>query len=428
MTPRVISLLLSFLLPAQTLTGFPESSDSSRSSPAIGSYFSGKYQNLFADLLGKSQDEIKNKIEGTFAQLFHGNDATERVYYSVESDMAYVQDVANNDVRSEGMSYGMMIAVQLNRKAEFDRLWKWAKTNMQHQSGTWRNYFAWHCTPAGVKLDQNAASDGEEWFVTALFFASARWGDGEGMFNYSAEARTILHTMLHKSSEAGNDGAITDMFDPKERQVVFVPARGVSGFTDPSYHLPHFYELWGRWAEGDNAFWCEAATTSRAFLKKAVNPKTGLAPDYARFDGSPLDWRNSGHDDFRFDAWRVAMNIAVDYSWFAGDPWAVEQSNRLQSFFVSKGITTYGNNFTLKGEQLSNDHSPGLVAMNAVASLASTHERRKEFVEELWNTPVPRGTYRYYDGLLYLLALLQVSGNFQVYHLNGTPIPDCGGH
>ena len=36
--------------------------------------------------------------------------------------MAYVTDVLNKDVRTEGMSYGMMIAVQLDRKKEFDRL------------------------------------------------------------------------------------------------------------------------------------------------------------------------------------------------------------------------------------------------------------------------------------------------------------------
>ena len=41
--------------------------------------------------------------------------------------MGYIEDIANNDVRTEGMSYGMMIAVQMNRKEVFDSLWKWAK-------------------------------------------------------------------------------------------------------------------------------------------------------------------------------------------------------------------------------------------------------------------------------------------------------------
>jgi oligosaccharide reducing-end xylanase len=105
----------------------------------------------------------------------------------------------------------------------------------------------------------------------------------------------------------------------------------------------------------------------------------------------------------------------MDHIWFAKDHWAIIQSNRLLDFFHSQGIGKYGNLFTLDGNQLGADHSPGLVAMNAVAALASTTDHRKEFVEELWQTPIPAGTGRYYDGLLYTLAMLHVSGNFKIY-------------
>ena len=44
--------------------------------------------------------------------------------------MAYIEDTGNHDARTEGMSYGMMMCVQMDRKEEFDRLWKWAKTYM----------------------------------------------------------------------------------------------------------------------------------------------------------------------------------------------------------------------------------------------------------------------------------------------------------
>lgn len=388
----------------------------SNCSKQTAAYFTGIYLNLFIELLGKTEAEVNTRLDSAFNQLFYGDNVTQRVYYQVEPDMAYIEDIGNRDVRTEGMSYGMMIAVQLNKKSEFDRLWKWAKTFMQHQSGASKDYFAWHCKTDGTKLDVNSASDGEEWFVMALFFASARWGDGEGIYNYKAEAQKILDAMLSKEASSDRTDVITTLFNKKQKQVVFVPVGNADDFTDPSYHLPHFYELWSRWADKNNDFWRAAADTSRQFLKKAVHPQTGLAPDYARFDGSPLNpfW-GGGHKDFRFDAWRVSMNIAVDYQWFARDEWAVLQSNRLLNFFDSQGIHTYGNQYTLDGKKLGDDHSAGLVAMNAVATLAATHEKRKDFIEELWNTPVPSGTYRYYDGMLYLLALLQVSGNFRIY-------------
>jgi oligosaccharide reducing-end xylanase len=109
------------------------------------------------------------------------------------------------------------------------------------------------------------------------------------------------------------------------------------------------------------------------------------------------------------------MNVAVDYAWFAADEWEVEQCDRLLDFFYGQGISSYGNQYTLDGEPLCNDHSLGLVAMNAVAALAATTDKTSDFVQELWDASPPAGKWRYYDGMLYMLALLHASGNFRIY-------------
>ena len=142
----------------------------------MGAFTSGRYRNLFKEMLNKSDAEIQAKLDAAWEQLFYGNDDTQRVYYPVGADMAYVMDIGNGDVRSEGMSYGMMIAVQMNKKEEFDRIWKWAKTYMYQKDGPYQGYFAWHCKPNGEQIHGNPASDGEEWFAMALLFASGRWG------------------------------------------------------------------------------------------------------------------------------------------------------------------------------------------------------------------------------------------------------------
>jgi oligosaccharide reducing-end xylanase len=382
--------------------------------PSLGAFSSGQYRNLFQEMLNKSDAEIQAKLDAAWEQLFYGNDDTQRVYYPVGTDMAYIMDIGNGDVRTEGMSYGMMIAVQMNKKEEFDRIWKWTKTYMYQKDGPYKGYFAWHCKSSGEQIDANPASDGEEWFVMALLFASGRWGNGTGILDYRAEAQVILDTMLHKEEQ--NSDLATNMFDAKTRQVVFVPTIGRdSSFTDPSYHLPAYYELWALWADKDNEFWKQAAQASRGFFKQAAHPETGLMPDYAEFDGSPTDPWGGGHDAFRFDAWRNGMNVAVDYAWFAADEWEIEQSDRLLNFFYNQGIGSYANQFTLDGEPLSGDHSLGLVAMNAVAGLAATTDKTPDFVRELWDASPPAGKWRYYDGLLYMLALLHVSGNFRIY-------------
>ncbi len=409
----LLASLLSACLPAQDMATSPNTpapSPTAALAPA-GAFATGQYRNLFSEMLGKSDAEIQAKLDAAWQQLFYGDDSTQRVYYPVGDDMAYVMDIGNDDVRSEGMSYGMMIAVQMDKQAEFDRIWTWAKTYLYQTDGPYQGYFAWHAKPTGEKLHANPASDGEEWFVMALLFASNRWGDGTGIYDYRAEAQAILDTMLHKE-EQGSDLA-TNMFDADTKQVVFVPTIGRdSGFTDPSYHLPAFYELWARWADKDNDFWLAAAEASRAFFKTTAHPQTGLMPDYARFDGAPT---GGEHADFRFDAFRAAANVAVDYAWFAADPWQVEQSNRLLEFFYGQGIDRYVNQYTLDGQPLSRDRSTGLIAMNAVAALAAASDKAPAFVQALWDAPIPTGRWRYYDGLLYMLALLHASGNFRIY-------------
>ncbi len=70
-----------------------------------GAFHTGEYRNLFHEYLGKSDAEIQAKIDAAWEQLFYGDDASERVYYPVGEDMAYIADIGNGDVRSEGMSY-----------------------------------------------------------------------------------------------------------------------------------------------------------------------------------------------------------------------------------------------------------------------------------------------------------------------------------
>jgi oligosaccharide reducing-end xylanase len=370
--------------------------------------------NLFAGLLGKSEAELDAKLAAAWQHFFAGDERTQRLYYPVGDDLAYIADIGNNDVRSEGMSYGMMIAVHLDKKAEFDRLWRWANKFMRHAAGPRAGYFAWQCKFDGTVIDPGSASDGEAWFAMALFFASHRWGDGEGILNYGAEARRLLRDMLHKPAAGG----ITPIFHRGEKQIVFAPTDFAYRFTDPSYHVPGFYELWARWdtAPADRAFWAEAAATSRAYFKKAAHPKTGLMPEYSLFDGTPYTGLEfgPGKNDFRFDAWRTLANVALDHAWWRADPWQVEQSNRVLRF-LGRHLPAVPNQFSLAGQPLSPDTSVGLTAMAAVAGHAADPKLAQPFVHQLWEAAPPEGRWRYYNGLLYCLGLLQAGGRFHLH-------------
>ena len=145
-----------------------------------------EYRNIFKEI-GKTEEEIDAKLSECVEAFFY--DKEERIYREEGSDLGYLVDTGNNDARTEGMSYGMMMCVQLDKKNEFDRIWKWAKTYMFMADGENEGYFAWSCKTDGTKNAYGPAPDGEEFFAMALFFASHRCADGEGIYNYSHEEK-----------------------------------------------------------------------------------------------------------------------------------------------------------------------------------------------------------------------------------------------
>jgi oligosaccharide reducing-end xylanase len=293
-----------------------------------GAFKTGKYRNLFAEQ-GHSDAGTNEKIQKAFQQLFHGDALSERVYFEAGSNsngpLAYVTDWANNDARTEGMSYGMMIAVQMNKKREFDALWNWSNTYMLITDPKNPNigYFAWSMNTDGTPRSTGPAPDGEEYYAMALLFAANRWGNGQGIYNYQQQAERILRGMRHhpvltetgpfkihpedqpftfnprnfaspnntEREQADHNVAIElkgedktpppdpyarfrqggqvpqrpitagPMVDETYNMIRFVPDVGPYSNTDASYHLPAFYELWARWGPAED----------RAFWAKAAD-------------------------------------------------------------------------------------------------------------------------------------------------------------
>lgn len=380
-----------------------------------------KPRNFFREA-GYSQADIDKKVAKAYYDVFEGPN---RVYFEVGDTMAYVSDIKNHDARTEGLSYGMMIAVQLNKKDVFDRIWRWSKKYLQHQDGPREAYFAWSINPQTLKKNsEGSASDGELYFITDLLFAANRWGNNTGI-DYYREARHILDAMWKKNGE----GNIYNLINTQPKQISFVPEGGGYNWTDPSYHLPAFLEVWALYAkDGHEQFYKECADTSRAFLHRACDPVTGLNPDYAEFSGKThtTPWMPGG---FRYDSWRVPMNIAMDYVWFGADKnWQQDYAVRFQNFLYSKGIDRFDDQFNLDGSRpefilkagpvKKLRHSIGLVATSASTALISKNNKSIALVHALWDAklePYEDGYFDpYYDGLLYLFSLMHLSGKYGV--------------
>ncbi len=399
---------------------------------STSAYMTGIYPNRFADMGVGTQAQVDAKVQAAFNQLFvSGDQNNQRLLFDTSDGMSFIRAIDSNDIRSEGVSYGMMIAVQMNQQTMFNRLWNFALTRMLQRQGGTPHHFAWqlNATSPYTAIDTNPAPDGEEYMAMALIFAHNRWGSGnysstdQDYRNYRYWANELVRILRY------------NLFDATAGQILFSPYTSKK-YTDPSYHLPVFYELFSVWTNDSapGAFWRVAAEKSRRLLIEAMayNAPEYVTTDYTNFDGSPVSTAESGTSNanasnFAYDSWRVIQNVAMDVAWCLRDSHTAAWVGLQWDFFNNAGGVNqraYGGVYNPATNQwLNSDKSPGLIAMNATGVLAGWGtDLASGFVQDLWNLNTPSGTYRYYDGMLYMLGMLHVSGNYKIYKADGAAL------
>jgi oligosaccharide reducing-end xylanase len=332
------------------------------------------YANLFISLLGETQAQSDAKVAAAWSQLFSGSGSNTIFYTGPGTGEAYVEDVADNAVRSEGQSYGMMIALQLDHQTEFDELWTFVKNHMWKSGNT----ISWQTSTSGSVTGSGGAPDGDEWFAAALVFAHNRWGDTSGKYDYGTEAQKTL------------DLVRTTDFSSTQHLVRYFTGSDSNG-TDASYMLPAFYQTWACFDTANADFWNTVLTTTRAWLQTAAG-STGNIGDQSSFAGQTT---NSGGDD----KLRTVANFMSDYNFFDADPF--------EATYASEYATWVSSN---------NNGSTAMTACNGLLGFGLPAATGKPFVQKLWSAAIPTGTYRYYDGALYAIGLLHVSGTFKLWY------------
>jgi oligosaccharide reducing-end xylanase len=329
------------------------------------------YDNLFASMLGHTQSETDDKLNAAWAQLLTAGGSGAIYFDGPGANESYIEDNNAKDVRTEGMGYGMMAAVQLDHQATFDRLWAWVKNHMVES-----NAIAWSCSPSGSKNSTGGAPDGDLYLAAALIFAHNRWGDTSGVYNYKTEADSTLNILR------------TQDFN-KTYNLIQYYSGSDNGQTDPSYILPAFNQVFACYDTANATFWNATVTASRDFFHKAMN-SSGQFGDQMSYTGG--SGTSSG-----FDAQRCVMNIMMDWNFFAADPW--QRDTYATTFSAHAGAAGGG----------------GATAfMNTLLAFALPASSGKAYVQDLWSASVPSKDY--WNGTLYLLSMLHVSGTFQLWY------------
>jgi oligosaccharide reducing-end xylanase len=331
----------------------------------------------------------------------------------VGSDQANIQDILHDrEVRTEGIGLAMMIAVELDKRTEFDRLWTYANNVARYMDPARAGYFQSRCDTTMSTTGPCDDPYGMQQMLMALIFAHDRWNSDSGPVNYEAGAVALLDVMRHKEDQNGGivDG-VTNVFDPDSALPFDVPTADAAALHigRPSIVMPGYYELWAE-ATGSDPFWSRAAASGRQYWQRAANSTTGLTPVRAVFDGTQLP----GSNTFLPESYRAQVSMTLDQIWTGGNDWEVQEANRLLTFFSGQGMAFYGTSYTLDGMPLNTLRDNALVAVNGVTAVIAT-SGRGPFLDDAWNLQIPVGMARYYDGVLELTALLIMSGQYQVW-------------
>ncbi|GGA67370.1 hypothetical protein GCM10011369_06280 [Neiella marina] len=394
--------------------------------PTQGAYETGQYRDLAAEM-GKTNGG--SKLTNGYNKMF-GTNGQQQLYYAYSENGSYkahyiraINPIIGDDIRSEGQSWGMTIAVMMDDQQAFDNLWRFAKNYMKnpddHSDPAKQGVYAWQlkfdASGKVYKFDEGSAPDGEEYFAFALLNADARWGSN-GEFNYYQDAQEMLQTIKNKLME--------------NSIIRFTPY--IDNLTDPSYHIPAFYDYFADrlTSPSEKSYWSNVASTSRTFLqnhfdKVSGSPHWDLPTYLARLDGSPVignifSGQPTPGDWYERDAWRVVMNVAMDAHLMGAESWHSNAINSALGFFswdkANNGDGCYKQVYAYGADQNEGCAGEGQRAANAVALLASTvPSMADEFFNDFWTMPQPTGDWRYYNGSLYMLAMLQVTGNFKFY-------------
>jgi endo-1,4-beta-D-glucanase Y len=296
-----------------------------------------------------------NKGPGPYCQAVPGsNDEDARKAYQVWKETLVRSEGANGFRRvvrpdtpdgipfstvSEGISYGMILAVYFDDQPLFDDLFRYS-LHWANETGLMK----WYINPEGTEGcpgDETcgAASDADEDIAFALIMADKQWG-GAGALDKSYRDYALRHIALVKQYE------VTPGF-------VFTPGNEWKGdVVNLSYFAPAFYRIFGRYSN-DEEFWNKVIDVNYEILFVTLNEKNGnlnngLVPAWSTLTGEPIEGFPGALTYHQTDSVRTPIRMAQDFCW-NGDARAKAYLDKLSNFFIAIGADRITDGYLLDG-------------------------------------------------------------------------------
>ncbi|HEY5375234.1 MAG TPA: glycosyl hydrolase family 8 [Polyangiaceae bacterium] len=316
---------------------------------------------------------------------------------------------------SEGIGYGMLIAVYMNDQTLLDELWKY-----EQQWLSKNGLMDWYIDAAGsMRLGTGAASDADEDMAFALLMADRQWG-GNGTLgdSYLNVAKAQIQRIWDHEIYQGKllkPGDAWDLPDPWT-------------LANISYFAPSYYRAF--MVVSGNMGWNDVIKTSYDTLENSLNDanknvSNGLVPAWSTSQGVPTDAAFKGAPtNYQYDSCRTPFRIGIDYC-LNGEPRAKAYAAKTSQFFGGIGAASIVDGYNLDGSPQAQHASGQSAAFLGPATVsAMTTGSDSPLLGQGYTAVATRGLLvggEYYDGSWTMLSLLMLSGNFLDYTLE-TPL------
>jgi endo-1,4-beta-D-glucanase Y len=318
-------------------------------------------------------------------------------------------DGVPNSTVSEGIAYGMIIAVAMDDQPLFDAFWQYACAFLNSNG-----LMNWYIAPDGSKaLGVGGATDSDEDMAWALVMAHRQWG-GSGSLgeSYLSHARRQIDRVYEFEVDHGN---WPDMLLPGDDW------RGQNVFN-PSYFAPHQYRIFGE-VSGNVEGWQRVIDRGYAIVEASLNDRNGnrengLVPAWCDAAGTPVEAFPGAMKNYQYDSARLPFRIGQDYAYHR-DPRARAYLEKVTRFFHTVGADGIVDGYELDGtpapDPRAQKPNPGsAVFVGTVAVGAMFDPRYQDFIDAAYarvQTGKLLARSRYYNHCWTVLSLLMLSGN-----------------
>jgi endo-1,4-beta-D-glucanase Y len=269
---------------------------------------------------------------------------------------------------SEGVGYGLLMAVMMDDQSTFDTIYDAAHAVMLDDR---TGLFHWRADNTGQITGSTSATDAELDIAVALIFAQARVERGEWNQHaarpYGDRARSLLDSIYLYEVYDGKYLTPGDAWGGNGQEIINL-----------SYFMPAWFRIFDAFEGGVR--WSPVIQQGyRSLHRVSGGSSYGLSPDWSTADGQPAyeycDAESRSRDACRFemtyDAIRVPWRIGLDCLWF-GDVFACDWSQRSARFLSGiEDPSAFAVMYDMGGQPVVGYQNELMAGMWMVSALAS---------------------------------------------------------